>query len=118
MPTEFRHIIFTREELLAAIKGYRKRRRDPLPAGSIISFSLEKDPYLHVVLRVAPDSGEGPVRFTVERDELANALIMYCIDYRIPMPVESTKFLQIFGGSVGLVITKNVASAEIDSVAE
>ena len=118
MPTEFRHIIFSRDELLGAIKGYRRRRRDPLPAGSVVSYSVEKEPYLHVLLQIAPDGGNESVRLTIERDELANALIMYCIDQRIPIPIESTKFIQLFGNSVGLVITKNVAATEVDDVTD
>ena len=118
MPTEFRHIIFSRDELLEAIKGYRKRRRDPLPPGSILNYSIEEEPNLHVLLRVAPDRSDEPVQLVFEKDELVNALIMFCIDQSIPMPIESAKFLQLFGKSVGLVITKNVSAARDEVVVE
>lgn len=118
MPTEFRHIIFSRDELLSAIQDYRIRRRDPLPTGPVAHFSIVKDPALHAQLQIEVEEGERSTELTIDRDELANALIMYCIDQQIPMPVQSNKFLQLFGGSVGLVITRNVASAEIGPVVQ
>ena len=116
MPTEIRHIIFSSEELFIALKEYRKRRREPLPSGSVVKFTIEQTPELSAVTRIAPESGEPERVFVSNRDELATALIMYCIDNKIPMPVKSTKFLQMFGGSLGLVITKNVTAEQIDRV--
>lgn len=116
MPTEIRHIIFSSEELFIALKEYRKRRREPLPGGPVVKFALEQTPELSATVRIAPETGEPERVFVSNRDELATALIMYCIDNKIPMPVKSTKFLQMFGGSLGLVITKNVSSEQIDQL--
>jgi hypothetical protein len=116
VPTEIRHIIFSSEELFVALKDYRKRRREPLPTGSVVKFTLEQVPALSVAVRIAPDTGEPERVFVANRDELATALIMYCIDNKIPMPVKSTKFLQIFGGSLGLVITKNLSTEQIEPI--
>lgn len=116
MPTEIRHIIFSSEELFVALKEYRKRRRDPLPTGSVVKFTLEQVPELSVTVRVAPETGGAERVLVANRDELATALIMYCIDNTIPMPVKSTKFLQVFGGSLGLVITKNLSTEQIEPI--
>ena len=116
MPTEIRHIIFSSEELFIALKEYRKRRREPLPSGSVVKFAIEQSPELSAITRIAPESGDPEKVFVSNRDELATALIMYCIDNKVPMPVKSTKFLQMFGGSLGLVITKNVSTEPIDRI--
>ncbi len=118
MPTEFRHIIFTEDETVAAIVEYRRRMGTPLPSGNITKYDLMAEPDIHINLEIAPDRQPKRQRLAVKRDDLATALIMYCIDHRIPMPVKSTKFLQVFGGSVGLVITKNVSLAQITKVTQ
>ena len=113
MPTEFRHIIFSMDELLLAVMSYRRKRQEPLPPGSVLQHKLGQTPDLHLTLRIAPDDSKREVRFVIDREELAQAAITYCIDRKIPMPIESMKFIQLFGDSLGLVITKNVALAEI-----
>ena len=116
MPTEIRHVIFSSEELFIALKEYRKRRREPLPSGPVVKFTIEQSPELSAVIRIAPENGDPEKVFVSNRDELATALIMYCIDNRVPMPVKSTKFLQMFGGSLGLVITKNVSPEPVEEI--
>lgn len=113
MPTEFRHIIFSHEETLTAIVEYRKRTSDPLPSGNVVKFVAIGDPDIRVEMVIDPDQLRGQRRVVISRDDLATALIMYCIDHHIPMPVKSTKFLQLFGALVGLVITKNVSASHI-----
>lgn len=113
MPTEIRHIIFSSAELYVALKEYRRRRDDPLPEGTVLRFDIEPGPEIRADVLIARDDGAPDLRLLVRRDELAAALIMYCIDRKIPMPVKSTKFLQLFGGSLGLVITKNAQSETI-----
>lgn len=112
VPTEFRHIIFSHEETLAAIVEYRKRTSDALPSGNVIKFVVSEDPEIRVDMVIDPDRVRGHRRVAVYRDDLATALIMYCIDRRIPMPIKSNKFLQVFNGNIGLVITKNVTAGQ------
>lgn len=113
MPTELRHIVFSAEETFTAVKEYRRRRREPLPDGTMQRFAIWSEPEI----RVEFDIGLNGEAETVasDRDELATALIMYCIDHRIPIPVKSAKFLQVFGESPGLVITKNLSFEKIET---
>ncbi len=113
MPTEFRHIIFSEDETIAAIVEFQRRSGNVLPAGTVAQCVLTAEPDIRVDLEIEPDGESESQWFAFSRDDLATALIMYCIDHRIPMPIKSTKFLQMFGSSVGLVITKNVSLAPI-----
>ena len=118
MPTEFRHIIFTQDETISAIVEYRRRMSNPLRPGHVTRYDLASEPDIRIDLEITPDTEQKRRRMVVPRDDLATALIMYCIDHRIPMPVKSTKFLQVFGGNVGLVITRNVSLAQITKVTQ
>ena len=115
MPTEIRHIIFTHEELFGAYRSYRERRRQPLPDRDLAELSVSSDPDIRVAISFQGDGDDNPV-VNAGVDELATALIMYCIDNRIPMPVQSTKYLQLFGSSIGLVITKDTALGTFEAV--
>ena len=111
MPTEVRQIIFTSEELYDAVRVFRLRRRAPLPAAPLDRLALVADPEIRaLVVFVADSSGQRPPPVEVGSDELATALILYCIDNKIPIPVAATKHIQMFGGSIGLVIHKNAQS--------
>ncbi len=99
--------------MYVALKEHRRRRDNPLPEGTVLRFAIEPGPEIRADVVIARDDGGQDLRLMVHREELAAALIMYCIDRKIPMPVQSTKFLQLFGGSLGLVITKNVQSEAI-----
>ena len=113
MPTELRHIVFSAEEAFTAVKEYRRRRREPLPDGTLERFAIWSNPDIRAEFDIGSDGQLETVG--ADRDELATALIMYCIDHRIPIPVKSSKFLQVFGESPGLVITKNLSFEKIET---
>ena len=108
MPTEVRHIIFTSEELFEALKIFRDRRRSPMPDAPIDRLAILSDPDIRAIVVFGPASdGTRPAPVEADADEVATAIILFCIDNKIPLPVTSSKHLQMFGGSVGLVIHKN-----------
>lgn len=108
MPTEVRQIIFTSEELYNALKIFRERRRNPMPDAPVDRVAVLADPDIRTVILFGPDdSGVRPESVEISSDEMATSLILYCIDHKIPLPVTASKHLQVFGGSVGLVIHKS-----------
>ncbi len=116
MPTEIRYIIFTGEELIGALVAYRRRSGAPLPSGDLIRLTLFGEPDIRAELVTGRDRSSVRHRVIAGTDELLTALIMYCSDHRIPLPVNSSKFVQIMGGNLGLVVTKNATSHQIDKL--
>ena len=84
-----------------------------MPDGTLERFAIWSDPEIRAEFDIGSDGQLETVG--ADRDELATALIMYCIDHRIPIPVKSSKFLQVFGESPGLVITKNLSFEKIET---
>lgn len=104
MPSELRNIFFSALEVLAAIKEHRRRIRKPLPTGTIVRFEIsEKDP-ISVIIEITDDETGGRNNYKIGAEALGAALILFCIDHKIPMPVEAHKSLRREGGGVCLVV--------------
>src|SRR5258706_8479404 len=97
MPTEMRHIVFTPNEVWRSITQYRHRRREPLPAGTISNLRIEEKPDVHVVLYITADTSKTPEEIVFQGAELAAALVMFCIERKIPLPAaRAKKTLRVF----------------------
>lgn len=103
---ELRCIVFNEQEVANAIIDRKRRRREPLPAGQIIGVNYETGPALVVLLRVMGDDGVTETR-TVTDEEAMAAVIAFCMNKKIPLPVESDKFLYLVNGNLTLMITMN-----------
>ncbi|MQP66774.1 hypothetical protein GE253_15670 [Niveispirillum sp. SYP-B3756] len=102
MPIEIRHILFSQEEVIRAVVEYHRRSGNPLPAGSVIRIEVMPDP-VRCALHFARDDNSRQVAW-VDNQPLAAALIMFCINQRIPLPTKSTKLLDVMNDKVTLVV--------------
>jgi hypothetical protein len=107
MPHEIRHIIFSNEEVARALVDYHRRSGNPLPTGSVLRCSPElQDGHVTAALHMTVDQDGSRLAVPVTSNALAAALILFCINQRIPLPTKAAKSLQMVGEQVGLVITK------------
>jgi hypothetical protein len=105
MPTELRHIVFTPNEVLRSITQYRHRRREPLPSGTISNLKIEEKPDVHVVIYITGDTRKTVEEVVFQGAELAAALVMYCIERKIPLPAaRAKKTLRVFDKQLGLEV--------------
>lgn len=123
MPTEFRRIVFSNEELLDALQAARDMAGGKLPAGRIVGCILSAEPSLTARLTVAPD-GCGPgepigtesgVTVDLDPEFVGAALLLHCRRNKIPIPRNSEKSLQVVGDSLALRISLVTASLEAAS---
>jgi hypothetical protein len=118
--SEIRHILFRPVEVVEAFKEYCRRSGTSVPMGAVVSAGPESEgPGKPVQFRIviAPDvpSSRVPVgtanlpnrEVIVESPKLTAALILYCRDRRIPLPVAADKSLQRFGEQTCLMATIN-----------
>ena len=105
MPLEYRQIVFTSTEVLLAIREHRKRMRTPLPPGSITRFEIGGEPAVGADLEIADDKTTSRQVIRVEGEALAAALILYCIDHRIPMPIDAAKRIAVTDKGLTLSIS-------------
>ena len=101
---ELRCIIYNKNELAIALKDHRKRAARPLPAGVLEDVKIDSRPNITVTLKVSDDDGR-PHILPFSGAELAAALIAFCIDQRVPIPVSGKKSLTLIEGQVALKIT-------------
>jgi hypothetical protein len=109
VPLEYRQIVFASTEVLLAIREHRKRMRTPLPPGSITRFEIGREPAVGADLEIADDKTGSRQVIRVEGEALAAALILYCIDHKIPMPVDATKRIAL--SEKGLTLSISAVNA-------
>jgi hypothetical protein len=106
MPTEIRHIICNAAEVISALQLFYRTRQKPLPAGSVVSLTIQDDP-LSAILEIESDKDGKRIRVQSGGEEMAAALILFCRESHIPLPADGQKVLQKFGDSLGLIVTRN-----------
>jgi hypothetical protein len=112
MATEIRQIVFKQTEVCAAINDYRRRRNEPLPVGTIDGIAFSEGPDVTATLTIKNNAGDN-IAVTLSREAVAAALILFCINRKIPLPAKGQKKLQKIGDSVGLTIKQEVRVRQV-----
>ncbi len=115
MPAEVRSIIFSRAELVEGVTLYFKKLGDPLPSGSVKSFSFESQP-LVVTLDFVSDRDQRKRDIRLEAETLTAVVLAICRDKRVPIPVSAQKKLHPFGDCLCLTISRNIPDANLKAV--
>ena len=116
MATEIRTIIFTQEEVLRSVTAFRKLKSKPLPPGTVFKYSLHGNPTIHLGLAIAVDGEERLESVDITGKELGAALVMFCIENKIPLPARNaTKSLRVFGKNLSLVISINATQQQLEA---
>lgn len=119
MPGEIRLVIFNDVEVAIALTEFRKRRREPLPSSLDVTVTIRDKPRIMVTLAIVPEGKKMPLEFKFEGEELAAALIMYCIDRKIPLPATGAeKTICLVGDSVALQILKSVSKEQMEAMSD
>ncbi len=117
MPGEIRLIIFNDAEVLNALTEFRKRRKEPLPSSQDVAVTIRDKPRIMVTLAIVPEGKKMPLEFIFEGEELAAALIMYCIDRKIPLPATGvSKTIRLVEDSIALQILKSVSKEQMKAM--
>jgi hypothetical protein len=103
MPIEIRVIMYTDQEVVAALSGYFRRAGKPLTVGTVQSFKVEDGAVMSVEMSVETADGEIVHHHVVDTD-LAAALLMDAISRKVPLPTEANKRLYMIADHLSLVI--------------
>ena len=102
---ELRTIIFAAEELELAVGEHQQRSWTHFPSGSIKSIMIDNNP-TSVTIRMP--NGRGGVRsFVIDERQILSAMVEFCIKRRVPLPIRSTKRVEVIGDTLALVVTLN-----------
>lgn len=99
---EMRAMCFGPAEVLKAIIARAQKSREKLPTGTVALDLVPDDPPI-IRLVFTDDYGR---REIIERDpvDVATALVGYCIERRIRLPANASKFVEIIDGNVALMV--------------
>lgn len=110
MTTEIRQIAFQPAEVCAAIQDYRRRRNEPLPAGTIVNVDFGTGADVTVTLTIRNDSTGAQQDIAFGTDVVGASMILFCINRKIPLPATSQKKVQRIGDTIGLLIRQDSKS--------
>ena len=102
---ELRCLVFTDQEVAKAVLD-RRRMREPLPQGTIGKITYKDGDGITTTIQVTGDEGDDQ-SMVLSEPEVAAALVAYCMNRRIPLPVASDKMLHLINDSLTLMITMN-----------
>ncbi len=104
MPSELRKITFTQDEVQEAVISHCLHTDIHIPDANIDEMTLHDDAEAAAVLNFTVSNPADPNRVKLDRDNLAAALIRFCIDHDIPLPRIGQKMLTFKDGEVSLMI--------------
>ena len=103
MPTEYRKLVFSEEELRHALTDFCRSNGTLPPKGELITVELLEKPDLSVRLEYE-SATKNLSETSLSRDQVAAALISYCSQRRIPVPRSAQKNLKVEGARVCLFV--------------
>lgn len=117
MPTEYRRVVFTNQELMQALMAYQSEADQPVPAGDIIAVNILESPASTVRITLL-DTIEGAT-FTADfaASHIAAALIRFCIEHKVPIPKNSRKSLRLMADNIALdIVLREPGAAEANAL--
>jgi hypothetical protein len=112
MIAESRSLIFTRDDVVAAVLSFARERPEFLPDGELLEVQIEGSaaPELCIRLQVPDRIFETTIRLSAE--QLAAVMIHFCIAKRIPIPRRSRKEIRhAASGGIQLLIAMDRPAA-------
>jgi hypothetical protein len=102
--SEQRHVVFSKDALVVALKLYYAGRDQPLPSGTVEYCSIDVLPDIAVTIGIREESSGALEKVTVGPESIAAAMITYCRKINVPLPRAGQKSLLASGDSVVLVV--------------
>ncbi|MBV8651331.1 MAG: hypothetical protein JO255_07675 [Alphaproteobacteria bacterium] len=101
MPAEIRHLIFSEDEAIAALRDYYRRSGTPLPDRAALRLKIVGEDPPSVTLT---SQGRCADVIGISGDDLLSALILYCHGDRVPLPVRGSKELTVVKDRLAIVV--------------
>jgi len=102
MPSEIRHLTFTRDEVSTAIRSYCLGAGQLFPADATFVLDTGPNPAVRVSSRIGARQRETSTCFSGEA--LIAPLVRFCQKQRIPLPAAGAKEVATFDDQLILII--------------
>jgi len=101
---ELRHISFSKDALVMAVKLYYAATKKALPSGVVEGCEIVPTPDTHVEITIRDDAAGQLQKVPVPAETIGAAMINYCRKVNVPLPRDGKKSLLVSGDNLVLVV--------------
>lgn len=110
---ELRHISFSKDALVMAVKLYYAATKKPLPPGVVESCEIIATPDTEVDINIRDDASGQVNKIAVTAEIIGAAMINYCRKVNVPLPRDGKKSLLVSGDNLVLVVNVPAAPTKL-----
>ena len=101
---ELRHISFSKDALVMAVKLYYAATKKSLPSGVVEGCEIVAAPDTQVEITIRDDAGGQLQKVEISAEIIGAAMINYCRKVNVPLPRDGKKSLLVSGDNLVLVV--------------
>lgn len=102
---ELRHISFSKDALVMAVKLYYAATKKSLPSGVVEGCEIVAAPDTQLEIIIRDDAGGQLQKVPISAEIIGAAMINYCRKVNVPLPREGKKSLLVSGDNLILVVS-------------
>ena len=102
---ELRHISFSKDALVMAVKLYYAATKKSLPSGVVEGCEIVAAPDTQVEITIRDDAGGQLQKIPISAEIIGAAMINYCRKVNVPLPRDGKKSLLVSGDNLVLVVS-------------
>jgi hypothetical protein len=101
---ELRHISFSKDALVMAVKLYYAATKKALPSGVVEGCEIVATPDTEVEITIRDDAAGQLQKVQISAEIIGAAMINYCRKVNVPLPRDGKKSLLVSGDNLVLVV--------------
>jgi len=101
---ELRHISFSKDALVMAVKLYYAATKKALPSGVVEGCEIVATPDTEVEITIRDDAAGQLQKVRIPAEIIGAAMINYCRKVNVPLPRDGKKSLLVSGDNLVLVV--------------
>ena len=101
---ELRHISFSKDALVMAVKLYYAATKKSLPSGVVEGCEIVATPDTEVEITIRDDAAGQLQKVRIPAEIIGAAMINYCRKVNVPLPRDGKKSLLVSGDNLVLVV--------------
>jgi hypothetical protein len=101
---ELRHISFSKDALVMAVKLYYAATKKSLPSGVVEGCEIVATPDTQVEITIRDDAAGQLQKVAISAEIIGAAMINYCRKVNVPLPRDGKKSLLVSGDNLVLVV--------------
>jgi len=102
---ELRHISFSKDALVMAVKLYYAATKKALPSGVVEGCEIVATPDTEVEITIRDDAASQLQKVRIPAEIIGAAMINYCRKVNVPLPRDGKKSLLVSGDNLVLVVS-------------